>query len=259
MLLVGERPSLFHLVDPAEFSEIEFEAEAVKALCGSYPDYLCGVFRGGFRLDHERRGADLALIHKSLSHWFVVEVEILSHSLQRHVLPQARCFRYGDPEPECISSLCNAFPELTRHHAESLVQFVPRSVAVVTNRFHPEWHATLQGLDVQLITVSVFRNAAGHVAHELEGRLQALRENLGFAIYSATDRSLRLPRSKLAALPLGKIRIEDPFGGISLWTVRETEQSLWITKDVGDPVLPHNEYLQLIKTYNGHITLRLPH
>jgi hypothetical protein len=248
--------NVFQLVDPSEFSEIAFEAEVVKALRCSHPGYLCGVFRGSFRLDHERRGADLALIHKSLSHWFVIEVEIPSHSLDGHVLPQARCIRYGEPEQECATSLCNAFPQLDRPHAEALVRFVPRSVAVITNRFDADWQAALRGLDVQLITVSVFRDSAGRVAHEIEGCLHVARENLGFATYSAIDKSLRIAKS--AAIPLGRIRIEDPFGVASLWTVRESDASLWITKDVGDPALPHAEYLQMIRAFDGQITLRLP-
>ena len=69
---------------PLDFVEIAFEAEVVKALTCLFPDYWCGVFAGTFLLEGERRSADLALIHKSLSHWFVVEVELAGHSLDRH-------------------------------------------------------------------------------------------------------------------------------------------------------------------------------
>src|SRR5690348_1995182 len=100
----------FSLVDPTSFAEIAFEAEVVKALARLYQDYWCGVFAGAFLFETDRRVADLALIHKSLSHWFVVEVELISHSLEGHVLPQIRCFRFGRPEDSCVTSLCNGFP-----------------------------------------------------------------------------------------------------------------------------------------------------
>ncbi|MFL6606332.1 MAG: hypothetical protein ACJ8R9_34085 [Steroidobacteraceae bacterium] len=257
-LVAGEcRPeNIFQLVDPTQFSEAAFEAEVAKALSYLYPAYLCGVFRGSFFFEGERRGADLALIHKSLSHWFVIEVELLAHSLDAHVIPQVRCFRYGEPEQPCVTSLCSGFCELDVDRAEALLRFVPRSVAVVTNRFDREWASALRVLDVQLITVSVLRNIAGHTAYEIEGDLQVIRESIGFAKYSAIDKSLRLARS--SGVPLGAIQIEDPFGVAALWTVRETGSSLWITKNVGDPVLPHDEYIQLVRTMDGRIRLKLP-
>ena len=97
--------NIFQILDPTAFLEIDFEAEVVKALTCLFPDYWCGVFAGTFLLEGERRSADLALIHKSLSHWFVVEVELAGHSLDQHVLPQVRCFRYGEPDQTCASSL----------------------------------------------------------------------------------------------------------------------------------------------------------
>lgn len=248
--------NLFHVVDPTTFSEVEFEAEVVAALRCAYPDYHCGVFRGSFRLDGERRGADLALIHRTFSHWFVVEVELISHSLERHVLPQVRCFRYGEPEPECVTSLCNGFPAIERGRAESLIRYVPRSVVVVANRFDSTWANALRALDVQMLVVSVFEDQGGRRGHELDGKLEVAKESLGFAIYSAIDKSLRLPKS--TSLPLGDIQIEDPFGISAVWAVRATDTALWITRKVGDPGLPHNEYVQVIRTIDGRITLRLP-
>src|ERR1700723_1024466 len=88
------KENVFRQLGPTAFSEIEFEAEVVRALTCLLPNYFCGVFAGSFLLDDERRSADLALIHKTLSHWFVVEVELASHSLSAHVLPQVRCLRF---------------------------------------------------------------------------------------------------------------------------------------------------------------------
>ena len=98
-LMTGEcnKDSVFQLVDPTLYIEGDFEAEVVKALTCLQPDYLCGVFAGEFVLEGERRIADLALIHKTLSHWFVVEVELAGHSLENHVLPQVRCSGMANP------------------------------------------------------------------------------------------------------------------------------------------------------------------
>jgi hypothetical protein len=255
-LLTGEcRPeNIFELVDPTDFVEVAFEAEVVTALTCLLPDYFCGVFAGEFLLDGERRSADLALIHKSLSHWFVVEVELASHSLEHHVIPQVRCFRYGEPVASCVTSLCRGFSGITRPQAESLLAHVPRGVAVVSNVYDHVWHPALRALDVQFLTVSVFRDYQGRTAHEVQGRLAVLRENLGFGQFWAVDNSVRLP--KTCGLALGVVRIEDQFGSAGLWTVREEGSNLWLTKNVGPALIQNGSYVQVVRTIEGRICLR---
>ncbi len=255
-LLTGEcnEDNIFHLLDPTAFVEIDFEAEVVKALVCLFPDYWCGVFAGTFLLEGERRVADLALIHKSLSHWFVVEVELAGHSLDQHVLPQVRCFRYGEPDQACVSSLLRAFRFLSREQASTLLAHVPRYVAVVGNMSDPEWAAALRVLDVQYLIVSVYRDRNGRFAHEVEGQLVARTESLGFALFSAIDNCLRI--NKGCGLLPGTVQIVDQFGTPALWTVREASGVLWISKDRGPALLDHESYVQVIRTFDGRISLR---
>ncbi|SRR5216683_1677162 len=246
---------VFNLLDPSGFSELDFEAHAVKALVCAYPDYHCIAFRADFSFENQIRRSDLALIHKSLSHWFVVEVELLSHSLMGHVVPQVRCFRYGDPLSSCAALLCDAIPQMEFSRAVSFLQFIPRSVVVVANRSSAEWESCFRGLDVQMLTLSVYRRADGQIAHELEGSLFVVKENLGFFRYSAIDRSLRLPPT-VSGIE-SRIDIEDPFGAMGSWIASRTEEALWLTKEMGDPGLPDNEMLQIVRTASGGLKLNL--
>ena len=255
-LFTGEcnEDNIFQLVDPTTFVEIDFEAEVVKALACLLPEYWCGVFAGTFLLEGERHSADLALIHKSLSHWFVVEVELAGHSLNQHVLPQVRCFRYGEPDQTCVSSLLAAFGFLSREQASALLVYVPRYVAVVGNMPDPQWATALRALDVQYLTVSVYRNRGGRSALEIEGLLVARTESLGFARFSAIDNCLRI--NKGCGLPSGTVQIIDQFGTLAQWTVREASGVLWISKDRGPALLEHEGYVQIIRTFDGRISLR---
>jgi hypothetical protein len=246
--------NIFQLIDPTAFLEGDFEAEVVKALTCLYPEFWCGVFAGTFLLEGERRSADLALMHKSLSHWFVVEVELAGHSLEGHVLPQVRCFRYGEPEDTCITSLTRAFSGITSEQAVSILRYVPRYVAVVSNLSDAEWTRSLRALDVQHLTVSVYRDRNSRSAHEVEGRLVARTESLGFAQFSAIDNCLRIKRG--CGLPIGRIQIIDQFGNSALWTVREEAGVLWVSKDRGPTLLAHNGYVQIIRALDGRISLR---
>lgn len=256
-LLTGEChiDNIFHLIDPTSFVEIDFEAEVVKALSCLLPEYTCGVFAGAFVLEGERRSADLALIHKSLSHWFVVEVELAGHSLEHHVLPQVRCFRFGDPENSCVTSLCRGFPVLKREDAEALLRYVPRFVAVVANLHDPQWITTLGAVDAQLLTVSVYRDHQGRSAHQVEGRLNVQAKSLGFARFSAIDNSLRLPKG--CGLPVGNLQVVDQFGNLGYWTSRSSDDTLWLTKDRGPALITHESYVQVIRNFEGRISLRL--
>ena len=256
-LLIGEcKPeNIFQLVDPTEFLEVEFEAEVVRAMTCLFPQYACGVFAGSFVRDLERHSADLALIHKSLSHWFVVEVELASHSLEGHVIPQVRCFLYGEPELSCVTSLCRAFPELSREQALSVLRHVPRSVAVISNVYDHIWHPALRTLGVQMMSLSVFRNEKGCSAYEVEGQLLAVSESLGFGQFSAIDNSIRLPKS--CGLRLGSLRVEDEYGVPGIWTVREDGPNVWITKDRGPAQIGNGDRIQVIRTMDGRVCFRL--
>lgn len=256
MLLTGEcsKNNIFSIVDPTSFAEEDFEAEVVKALTCFYPNYWCGIFAGTFVLEGDRRKADLALVHKDLSHWFVLEVELAGHSLKQHVLPQARCFRYGEPDDTCITSLMRAFPSISRNDAEAILLYIPRYVAVISNLQSLEWTMALEGLDVQHLVVSVYQNHENKTVHELEGRLAARTDSLGFARYSAIDNCMRIKCD--CGLPTGSVQIIDQFGNPGSWTVREEKGTLWINKDSGPTLLEHESYVQIIRTYEGRIFIR---
>jgi len=254
-ILVGDCTSeqRYQMIDPDAPSEAEFEATVAKALSCVYPKYRCLIFGGSFRLDDRCYRPDLALVALDFSHWFIVEVELASHSLAGHVLPQVRAFRYGDPQLDCVSVLAREIG-VSRAQATTLLEFVPRSVAVIANKRDSRWEAALTGVGVQLVSVSAFRSDRGVEAVELDGNLEVTEENLGFGKYSATDRSLRFPRA--VRLPTGTIQINDPSGSVGQWTVVENGESLWVTKKIGTPSIPDSVFVQLIRTVGGGLSLR---
>jgi hypothetical protein len=256
-LLVGDcQPDhVFVQSDPDAPSEVQFENDVARALACLYPKHRCIPFTGSFRGEDGCYQPDLALVAKDLSHWFVIEVELLSHSLEYHVLPQVRAFHGGDPQADCVSQLASRLP-LDVGTAQSLVQFVPRAVAVVANKSDFGWLKAFQALSVQMLTVSVYRSRHDVVAVEIDGVLEAIAEHLGFGRYSATDRSLRFPKD--VRIPAGMVQIFDPGGVLSSWIVSPAADSLWVTKEVGVPNIAHGALIQLIRTAEGRLSLRRP-
>lgn len=246
---IGQR---YELVDPDAMSETEFEFAVAKVLSKMFTDYRCVVFTGTFRLDEEGHRPDLALVAKDFSHWFVIEVELTSHSFYGHVLPQVRAFRYGTPQPDCATILAREL-EIGIGRAVTLVQTVPYVVAVVANKREHSWESPLDALGVQFLNVGVYSLGAER-AYGVDGALYVLKENLGFGTYSAVDRSLRLPRA--TRLPVGKVQVEDPAGATAIWEVALTSDAVWVTKEYGAPDIPNGVLVQVLRTVDGRISLR---
>jgi len=256
-LLVGEcaEHNQYSLVDPSEPPEAEFEWHVVKALTCLFPQYDCITFGGAFSYEDEVKRPDLALIAKDFSHWFVVEVEIASHSLEGHVLPQIRALRFGEPTDSCISSLASQL-NIGRRQAATLVSVVPYGVVVAANAFQSSWDLALKALDTQFLILTIFRSRSGVTAYQLDGQLAVVKESIGFGTYSAVDRAIRFPTTP--KLPIGELQIEDVDGAIGLWFGTSNGQLTWLSKKRGLPQLAEGTQVQLIRSYDGSLLLRMP-
>lgn len=245
---------VFALCDPDLPSETEFEAVTLRAFGCLFPQYQCVVFGGRFLYEDDIRKPDLAMVARDRSHWFVVEVELVSHSLERHVLPQVRAFRYGEPQADCAIILSRELA-IDLGEAMTLVQRVPRAVVVVANRMKPDWEHSIRAHQGQVLIVTRFANSAGREAFEVAGSLGAVKESIGFGVYSATDTMLRFASS--IAIPDGHLQIEAPGGVTSLWRVYRDARHAWVIKEAGRMDLSDGEHVQLVRALDGRITMRL--
>jgi hypothetical protein len=246
---------VFRMTDPDAPYEVELEAAAIKVLSCIYPRYQCFVFGGGFEYDGRLSRPDLAMVASDFTHWFIIEVELVSHSLKGHVLPQVTAFRYGTPQPDCITILERELG-IDRSRARTLLDHVPRSVVVIANSRDPIWETSLSAHNIQYAIVSLFTTVDGTEAIEWDGSLEVLEENLGFGLYSATDSSLRFPTS--VALPNGNVQITDGRGSPGTWIVNRDERFTWITKERGAPAIADGVLVQLRRSRDGLISLKVP-
>jgi hypothetical protein len=128
-----DQRNIFRIIDPDEASEAAFEATVARGLSCIYGNYQCIIFSGSFRYDDRVCKPDLALTARDFSHWFVIEVELITRSLEQHVLPQVRAFRYGELQQDCTRILARELG-ISRGRAATLTEHIPRAVAVIANR-----------------------------------------------------------------------------------------------------------------------------
>ncbi len=169
------------------------------------------------------------------------------------MLPQLRAFRYGEPQADCASVLARRL-DISTSRAQTLVQHVPRSVAVVVNKRNLEWQMAFRALDAQVLVVSVYDSNQGQIAFEIEGALERSKENIGFGEYSATDRSVRFHRG--TALPMGRVQVSDSDGAPSWWIISEAPEMIWMTKEAGALDMENGAFVQMIRTMEGRLVLR---
>jgi len=255
-ILVGDCAAerLFQLNDPDAPNEAQFELDVARALSCIYRNHHCIVFSGTFSYQNENFAADLALIARDFSHWFIIEVELVSHSFEHHVLPQVISFRYGEPQSDCLRVLAREL-SVSLQRAQTLLEFVPRGVAVIANKYNRDWEVALRSHGIQFLTVSRFQSSNGTDAIEINGSLAVKTENLGFGKYSAMDRSLILPRD--AKLPLGPIQIGSTTGAVSTWIVNRDDSYTWIRKETGIPDIPDGAFVQIVRSADGRLSF--PH
>jgi hypothetical protein len=249
----GAAWDLFELCDPDAVTETEFEAVVVRALGRAYTDYRCVVFGGAFAHEGDVRRPDLALVAGDYSHWFVVEVELLSHSLERHVLPQMRVLRFGEPQEDCALVLAREL-SLQLGQARTIVRTVPRTSVVIANSHSRDWQIALRALDVGYLCVSAFRSTDGREAFKIGGTLAPVMESLGFGVYVSADCALRMVRT--VHLPDGPVQIAAENGSAGFWTVTRDTRFAWISKDRGQLSVPDGAIMQLLRMMNGRILLK---
>src|SRR5438132_500456 len=136
ILLDGE---WFEQISVSALYETEYEEVFSSNVELIYPYYYLAPFKLTVSHENESAKADFALIHKQCRDWWVVEVELGSHSLEGHVLPQVRTLSravYGQREADY---LCGKVPLLDKRLVTAMMKGQQPRVLVMVNTPKPEW------------------------------------------------------------------------------------------------------------------------
>jgi hypothetical protein len=119
----------------------------------------------------EPRQPDLALIDSSYRYWWVIEVELVGHSLHGHVIPQIRTFVegiYGEPH---LVALLKQSTDLDPKKLHAMMLGEPPAVVVISNRLDRRWQDSLSKWGASFVALNVFRSDKNRDIFVLDGDL----------------------------------------------------------------------------------------
>ena len=198
LFLVENPQRIFEPWTPS--SEDEFEKQILRVASGLMPNYLVANWKPLIR-DTHGHGArpDLAMISRDLESWYVIEVELATHSVTGHIAPQLETLRNGVYDSSLLSSLETAFPS---EDIDSLAQMVRREPGLlcIVDQYTDRIARACRTAGFELVVLEPYRGVQegwGVLAEILPGELT--RESTP-RTYSLT-RSHRLGNSVVMMLP----------------------------------------------------------
>lgn len=246
----------YQLCDPTAVTEAAFEADVLRVLQYLYPQWQTFVFRP----DVSHMGAvwrpDLAIVDRNLEYWFIVEVEIATHHLEKHILPQVTAFLHGDYAESAAVLLASAIG-ISSQRASTLLAYVPREIVVVSNRMDEVWDEKLAALGSQHLVISEFRNTlSGKTLHKIDGEIIPSQKSIGFGIVRATDRAIITQAGSYWRC--GAYQISGP-QGIATWQCTVIGKNAWLLKQRGLIEFPDGRFVQFLIGGGEQIIVREPY
>ena len=161
----------FRLSDDAHL-EIEFE-RLIQANAGLLSESAIVVpFKQTVSADGlPDRRPDLALVDRQYRFWWVIEVEIATHSLGGHVLPQVQTFVEGRYGPDHARALKRAEDGFNYDKLLAMMSGEQPEVVVIANRHIEAWERGIRNEGAHFCVMDVFRSENNRDIFVFDGRL----------------------------------------------------------------------------------------
>jgi hypothetical protein len=151
--------------------ETEFENVLLQEAERLFGSYFLVPFKTPVvsEVDADAREPDFALIHKSYSGWWVVEVELGHHPFEGHVLPQVRTFAHAKYRTAEADYLSAHEPALNREKIIEMFKGNQPGVLVIVNSPVDGWAAQLRPFGARVVICQMFRNRLNKYVLRLNG------------------------------------------------------------------------------------------
>lgn len=238
--------------DPTDVYEKEFEPIVLKVLSKLFSRCHVFPFKPLVKYENVNWKPDVAIVDRDMEFWFILEIETIDHSLQKHVLPQVIAFRDGEFGLDAAKIISES-TGVSVEEAKTLIKYVPKSVGVISNYFDHGWQSTLESEDIQYLSITIFDKVIDWKAAIVEGILAPSVRSVGFGSVIASQRVIRIARHKIFIEQTYQL-IEST--GVSSWDCFFYDGAAWLRKKRGIFSLPDKEIVQLILQDDGTILIK---
>jgi hypothetical protein len=246
----------YELCDSSGVKEIEFQEVATRLVSRLYPDSIVFPFHPNVRFDDAVWQPDLAIVDRQLRYWFVVEVEISTHHLEKHVLPQVTAFSEGVYSDDAAKQLSDGVG-ISHNEARTLLSMIPRDIVVLSNRINENWTRKLASVGVQIMAITTYRNVTtAQAVHRVDGELIPSQYSLGFGRVRAEDSVIVTQTGSF--WKEGSYQISGP-EGIARWECTVLEGKAWLMKSKGLIEFHDKAIVQFLLRNDGSLAVRLPY
>ena len=141
--------------------ERDFEEQVLRVINQIMPNYKAAAWKPIVR-DWHGHGAqpDIAIVSNDLDDWYVVEVELASHSVSGHIAPQLETLRNGIYDRTLVRSLQQAFPDVGSETLTRLTTRDPGLLCIVDQYTEPIYR-TCRSLGFDLAVLEPYYGELG--------------------------------------------------------------------------------------------------
>ena len=238
----------YDAVSSTTFRENEYQQLLLQHAPSLFPDLIFVPFHKVVYADGVGKAADFAAIDPQFRRWWVIEAELVHHSLENHVLPQVLTLanaHYGAPEAQWIAQ---HNPDLDEEALRHLMLGEQPGVMVVVNRVQLDWIAPLKPW-AEVMVVEVFRSDNDRLILRQNGAEPDVpRDVLSLCRIDPAMPRLLIVESPAPLLALGDDRVLrlDYEGELTEWNLLETSDKVWLSP-ARKSIFPSERFLNLVR------------
>ena len=236
--------------------ESDFEDLVIGRATSLFPDFHAVRFKTPVESEEGRKIPDFALVDRNYRYWWVVEVEMAHHSLERHVIPQVEVFSRGKYGQEHCDYLVENGDALDHAALSDMIKGAPPRVLVVVNRSVPCWIEPIRRLEGLVAVVEVFRSERNRHILRINGDYPSTSD-ASVVTYCRLDSAIPrlLQIDSPAGLGIGNRERLSIFldGGLTNWERLDIQDKVWLNPSERNPLTANQEYL-ILQEINGQFS-----
>lgn len=244
----------YYELAPSTLLEADFERLILQHSADIFPDYYTVPFSVIVQSDYGSARADLALIHTSYRHWWVVEVEMGRHPFGSHVYPQVQRLATAAYGVNLAGEIARCDNRLDPQSLSEMLRGAQPRVLVIVDSPKPEWSLYLSPYHALVTVFQVFRSDdnrhlfrlngdSPHTAHE---SVTTCRSDATIPNFVVVDSPATLPGTPNDSLA---IRFA---GRRTSWSRLSSADTVWLVPEGSNPLKAGVTYA-IVRLDNGEL------